>query len=107
MRILVSAGAIVGAMRRRSAQWVTNVRQGADPIAAEPSAQEAELALTAARTLGAVCAGVDLIIGADGAPMVLEVNSMAGWSGLQRVTRFSIAERLAADALACIGADAR
>ena len=31
--------------------------------------------------------------------MVLEVNSMAGWSGLQRVTGFSIAERLAADVL--------
>jgi hypothetical protein len=31
--------------------------------------------------------------------MVLEVNSMAGWYGLQKVTPFSIAERLAARAL--------
>ena len=35
-----------------------------------------------------------------GAPLIIEVNSMAGWSGLQRVTPFSIAERVAADALA-------
>jgi glutathione synthase/RimK-type ligase-like ATP-grasp enzyme len=55
--------------------------------------------LRAANALGAVCAGVDLIADADGAPLVLEVNSMAGWSGLQRVTGFSIAERLAADVL--------
>jgi len=50
--------------------------------------------------MGAVFAGVDLIRDADGRLMVLEVNSMPGWSGLQRITSFSIAERLAADALA-------
>jgi len=98
MRVLISAGGIVGAMRRRSDQWITNVRQGARPVAVTPSAVEAEAALRAARALGAVCAGVDLIADADG-PLVLEVNSMAGWSGLQRVTGFSIAERLAADVL--------
>ncbi len=104
MRVLVSSGAVVGAMRRRAAQWITNVRQGAEPLAAQPTAQEAEMALKAAQTLGAFCAGVDLIFGADGAPLVLEVNSMAGWSGLQRVTGFSIADRLAADALSAMRA---
>ena len=99
MRVLISAGGIVGAMRRRSEQWITNVRQGARPVAVTPSSVEAETALRAAKALGAVCAGVDLIADADGAPLVLEVNSMAGWSGLQRVTGFSIAERLAADVL--------
>jgi tetrahydromethanopterin:alpha-L-glutamate ligase len=100
MRVLVSAGRIVGAMRRVSPQWITNVRQGAKPVAATPSPREAEAALRAAKALDASCAGVDLIEGADGEPQVLEVNSMAGWSGLQRVTGFSIADRLAADALA-------
>jgi glutathione synthase/RimK-type ligase-like ATP-grasp enzyme len=75
------------------------VRQGARPVAVTPSAVEAETALRAAKALGAVCAGVDLIADENGAPLVLEVNSMAGWSGLQRVTGFSIAERLAADVL--------
>ncbi len=106
MRVLVSAGEIVGAMRRVSPQWITNVRQGARPIAIVPSAQEADVALRAALALGVHCAGVDLIAGPDGAPLVLEVNSMAGWSGLQRVTTFSIAERLAADALALGRGDA-
>jgi RimK family alpha-L-glutamate ligase len=102
MRVLVSRAAVVGAMRRRSQSWVTNVRQGAKPIAATPTAEEADIALRAAAALGAHCAGVDLIWDEKGAPMVLEVNSMAGWSGLQRVTDFSIAERLAEDALATI-----
>ena len=39
MRVLISAGEIVGAMRRRSEQWITNVRQGARPVAVTPSAR--------------------------------------------------------------------
>ncbi|CAN3990070.1 RimK family alpha-L-glutamate ligase [Methylocystis bryophila] len=102
MRVLVSRGQVVGAMRRRATSWITNVRQGAKPVAATPSLEEKRIALAAARALGADCAGVDLILNETGAPLVLEVNSMAGWSGLQRVTNFSIAERLARDALAAI-----
>lgn len=102
-RILVSRGRIVAAMRRRSDHWITNVGQGAKPVAVEPSAQECDIALRAAAALGADFAGVDLIAGADGAPLALEVNSMAGWSGLQRVTPFSIADRLAQDVLAALG----
>jgi tetrahydromethanopterin:alpha-L-glutamate ligase len=100
MRILVSGGEIIAAMRRRSSHWITNVRQGAKPLAVEPSAREAEIAVAAAGALGVDFAGVDVINDARGAPLILEVNSMAGWSGLQRVTPFSIAERIAADALA-------
>ncbi len=100
MRILVSRGEIVATMRRRSSHWITNVRQGAKPVAVEPTPRECDMALAAVRTLGVDFAGVDLINDENGAPLVLEVNSMAGWSGLQKVTPFSIAERLARDALA-------
>lgn len=102
MRILVSRGRVVAAMRRRSSHWITNVRQGARPVETAPTPQERDLALAAAEAMGTIVAGVDLIVGADGRPMVLEVNSMPGWSGLQRITPFSIAGRLAADALAAI-----
>jgi glutathione synthase/RimK-type ligase-like ATP-grasp enzyme len=71
------------------------VRQGAKPLAVIPSQQEKGLALAAADALDAEIAGVDLITTARGAPLVLEVNSMAGWFGLQKITSFSIAERLA------------
>lgn len=103
MRVLVANGAVVAAMRRRSSHWVTNVRQGARPCAVEPTARERELALAAADAMGAALAGVDLIADADGAPQVLEVNSMAGWYGLQKVTPFSIAERLAVETLKHLG----
>ncbi|MBG0794614.1 RimK family alpha-L-glutamate ligase [Methylocystis sp. H62] len=100
MRILVSGGEIIAAMRRRSSHWITNVRQGAKPVAVEPSVREAEIALAAAAALGVDFAGVDIINDERGAPLILEVNSMAGWSGLQRVTPFSIADRVTSDALA-------
>jgi RimK family alpha-L-glutamate ligase len=103
MRVLIANGEVVAAMRRRSSHWVTNVRQGARPCAVEPTARERELALAAADAMGAVLAGVDLIAAADGAPQVLEVNSMAGWYGLQKVTPFSIAERLAVETLKHLG----
>jgi tetrahydromethanopterin:alpha-L-glutamate ligase len=99
MRILVSRGEAVAAMKRRSSHWITNVRQGAKPVAAEPTPEARDMALAASEAMGTVMAGVDLIVNAEGRPMVLEVNSMPGWSGLQRITPFSIAERLAADAL--------
>jgi RimK family alpha-L-glutamate ligase len=102
MRILVSRGDIVAAMRRRSSHWITNVRQGAKPLAVEPSAREAEIAVGAAKALGVDFAGVDLINDRNAEPLILEVNSMPGWSGLQQVTPFSIADRIAADALALI-----
>jgi RimK family alpha-L-glutamate ligase len=103
MRVLVANGEAVAAMRRRSSHWVTNVRQGARPHAVEPTARERELALAAAEAMGAALAGVDLIADADGAKQVLEVNSMAGWYGLQKVTPFSIAERLAVETLKHLG----
>ena len=103
MRVLVANGEAVAAMRRRSSHWVTNVRQGARPCAVEPTARERELALAAADAMGAALAGVDLIADADGATQVLEVNSMAGWYGLQKVTPFSIAERLAVETLKHLG----
>jgi tetrahydromethanopterin:alpha-L-glutamate ligase len=101
-RILISRGKIVAAMLRRSNYWITNVGQGAKPIAIEASPQEEDIALRAVKALGAEFAGVDLIADEKGAPLVLEVNSMAGWSGLQSVTPFSIAERLALDVLKAI-----
>lgn len=99
MRILISRGDIIGAMRRRSSHWITNVRQGAKPLAVEPTAQERDMALAAVRALGAEVAGVDLINDADCGSQVLEVNSMPGWYGLQRVVDFDIAARLATDGL--------
>ena len=62
-----------------------------------------DLALRAAAAVGADFAGVDMIRDAADTLQVLEVNSMPGWRGLQKVAPFSIAGRLAAGLLTRIG----
>ena len=98
-RALVSQGAVVAAMTRHARHWITNIKQGATPTEAVPDAAMTALALRAAQAVGADISGVDILLARDGTPMVLEVNSMPGWSGLQKVTPFSIADRLAGDFL--------
>jgi tetrahydromethanopterin:alpha-L-glutamate ligase len=58
--------------------------------------------LRAAAAVGATFAGVDIVYDIDGRATVLEVNSMPAWSGLQKVTSFSIAAALAGDLVAAM-----
>jgi tetrahydromethanopterin:alpha-L-glutamate ligase len=102
-RLFVLRGRVIAAMMRRASTWITNVKQGGQPIAVQPDPKMESLAVAAAEAVGAAIAGVDALVGADGAPMVLEVNSMPAWSGLQRVSKRNIAETIASalmDALA-------
>lgn len=97
-RFFVCRGRIVAAMLRRASSWITNVKQGGEPFAVARDAGLEALALAAARAVGAVIAGVDLIVGREG-PRVLEVNSMPAWSGLQKVAATDIAGEIADDVL--------
>ncbi len=101
-RVLVCAGQVLAAMTRRGARWVTNVHQGGEPEPLEPDAGLAAIALRAAACVGASYAGVDLMRGADGQALVIEVNSMPAWRGLQSVTHIPIARRLAEAVLASV-----
>jgi tetrahydromethanopterin:alpha-L-glutamate ligase len=103
-RLLVSRGRVVAAMARQAASWVTNVKQGGRPMAVVAGNDLKELAVRAAAAAGASFAGVDILYGADGRPTVLEVNSMPAWSGLQKVTRASIARILAGDLVDALAA---
>ena len=96
-RLFVLRGRVVAAMMRSASTWITNVKQGGRPapVASDPSMER--LAVAAAKAVGATIAGVDVLIGGDGAPTVLEVNSMPAWSGLQKVVASSIAEAIASD----------
>lgn len=99
-RVLVVGGRAVAAMRRVSTHWVHNVAQGARclPAALEPAL--ARLAEDAAAALELDYAGVDIIPAPGPAPLqVLEVNGVAAWQGLQRVTPFDIAQALVDDLL--------
>lgn len=105
-RVLVSRGRVVAAMMRHSAHWVTNVKQGGKPVAAVPDTVMRDLAIAAAAAVGADFAGVDIIHDVRGTALVLEVNSMPAWSGLQRTTPVDIAAVLAGDLLAELAARA-
>jgi tetrahydromethanopterin:alpha-L-glutamate ligase len=94
-RLFVLRGRVVAAMMRRASTWITNVKQGGRPFAVEPDPAMERLAIAAAEAVGAAIAGVDVLVGVDGAPTVLEVNSMPAWSGLQKVSKRNIAEAIA------------
>ena len=99
-RVFVCAGKAVAMMSRRGEDWITNVNRGAAPeqVSAQSETALAKLAVAAAAAVGADFAGVDIIPAPDGALLVLEVNSMPAWSGLQSVVAVNIADAIA-DAL--------
>ncbi len=109
-RVLVIGGRAVTAMRRVSAHWIHNVALGARCEAAELTVELAQQAEGAARALDMDYAGVDLMpsalsaVGGNGGGngggiTVIEVNGVAAWQGLQRVTRFNIARAIVDDLL--------
>jgi tetrahydromethanopterin:alpha-L-glutamate ligase len=95
-RLFVLRGRVVAAMMRRASTWITNVKQGGKPLAVAPDPGMERLAIAAAEAVGAAIAGVDVLVTIDGAPTVLEVNSMPAWNGLQTVSAHSIAAAIAA-----------
>jgi tetrahydromethanopterin:alpha-L-glutamate ligase len=101
-RVLVVGGRAVAAMRRVSTHWVHNVAQGArcEPQRLNDGVgpELARHAVAAARALDMDYAGVDLLPSPEGI-QVIEVNGVAAWQGLQRVTRFNIAGALVDDLL--------
>jgi tetrahydromethanopterin:alpha-L-glutamate ligase len=96
-RVLVAGGRPVSAMLRRGRSWVTNVARGARVEPVDARGDLANLAVEAAGAVGADYAGVDLMRDPDGRWLVLEVNSIPAWRGLQAVTPIRIADALAAD----------
>lgn len=104
IRVLVSAGRIVGAMTREGPHWITNVHQGARPGRVVLDNEMEQLALRAAAAIGANYAGVDLIRDAEGRLMVLEINSNPAWKGLQTIMETEVAQHLADDFLAAMPA---
>ena len=98
-RVLVVGGRALTAMRRVSSHWIHNVAQGARCEPAELTTELAQLAEGAAQALGMDYAGVDLMPTARNGIQVLEVNGVAAWQGLQRVTGFDIARCIVDDLL--------
>jgi RimK family alpha-L-glutamate ligase len=101
-RVFVCAGKVLAMMARRGDDWITNVNRGASPerISDAGETELAALAVAAAAAVGSDFAGVDIVPAEDGGLMVIEVNSMPAWSGLQSVVQVDIADAIAETLLA-------
>lgn len=86
------------AIRRIAAagEWRTNVSLGGRPEAFTPPQAWIDLARRAAREVSADVAGVDLLPATDGRVLILEVNAVPGWRGLEAATGSDVAGAVAA-----------
>lgn len=98
-RVFVVAGQAVAAMQRHGKSWINNVAQGArcEPATLDP--ELASLAEQASQALEMDYAGVDLMRDYEGNALVIEVNGIPAWKGLQSVSDVSIARCLINDLL--------
>ncbi len=93
VRAFIVGNRVVAAIERRARDggWRTNISLGGEARAIDLPPAWSDLALTAARVVGADYAGVDLLPASDGTIHVIEVNGIPGWSGAQKATSVDIA----------------
>lgn len=105
IRVFVIHNQAIAAMRRRGISWLNNVARGAQCESVQLSQQMADIAVRAVQALSMSYAGVDLIELSEDDYIVIEVNSVPAWKGLQTVTEFNIADALVQDVIAQISHD--
>jgi RimK family alpha-L-glutamate ligase len=93
IRILVLGDKAVAGMYRVSNNWKTNVHAGARVEGLELNDELKELAIKAAKIVRTEIAGVDIIETKNGY-QVLEVNSIPGFTALQKVSDINLAEAI-------------
>lgn len=91
IRAFVVGDRVIGSIERSAHGWRTNLARGGRARAMTLPAEWESMALCAARAVGAVYAGVDLLPARDGTVYVLEVNGIPGWRGLQTATSLDVA----------------
>jgi RimK family alpha-L-glutamate ligase len=99
IRAFVVGDRVIGAIERRASdagpEWRTNYSRGGAVRALALSPGWTEMAVRAARAVGADYAGVDLLPAEDGTVYALEVNAIPGWRGLQEATGIDVADEIA------------
>lgn len=95
IRAFVVGEKVVAAMIRSADNWKTNIASGGMAREIHLDAEEYEFSIRAARAVETDYAGVDIIRSEEGRYFVVEVNSIPGWSGLQKVVSINIAEKIA------------
>lgn len=106
-RVFVINHQAIAAMERISEHWITNRARGGECLPAVLTPALRRLAEAASKATGIRYGGVDIIRDAQGNYLVLEVNSVPAWRGLQSVCPADIAELLAKDLLYNLSSDSR
>ncbi len=99
-RVLVMNDKAIAQMRRKATTWINNVAQGGVPSWVTLDHELKTLAEAAAKAIAIDYCGVDILRDPSGRSLVLEVNGIPAWRGLQSVTDFNLADALVADFLA-------
>lgn len=96
VRVLLLDGELVGSMKRfpKPGDFRANISQQGSGVAHSATDRELELARWAANVTGSLFAGVDLMYNAELEPVVIEVNAVPGWRGLQRTCNIDVPSRL-------------
>jgi ribosomal protein S6--L-glutamate ligase len=74
-------------------KWKTNVAQGSKTEAIKLSDELEAISLKAAKAVGLLYAGVDIVETSRG-PVILEINCSPSWQGLQKATSINVAEHI-------------
>lgn len=93
LRILILGEKAIAGMYRISDSWKTNIHAGAKPAPLKLTEEIIDLAVKAAQATKTEIAGVDLLETEKGLK-VIEVNSIPGFTALQRVTEINLAEKI-------------
>ena len=93
IRILVLGNEAIAGMYRVSDNWKTNIYAGARSEPLELTEELTSLAIKAAKITKTEIAGVDIVESKNGL-QVLEVNSIPGFTALQKVTEINLAEEI-------------
>jgi RimK family alpha-L-glutamate ligase len=103
LRVFVVGGRVVAAAWRTADGWRTNLARGGRAERADLPPAWTEMSLRAAAAVGAEYAGVDLLPASRGDVLVLEVNGIPGWRGLQQTTDVDVAAAVVAHLETVVG----
>tara|TARA_R110000868_G_scaffold13941_2_gene65214 strand:+ start:676 stop:1554 length:879 start_codon:yes stop_codon:yes gene_type:complete len=95
IRVMVVDGVVVGAIKRqgKEGEFRSNLHRGGKAEVIELTEEEENAALKAARVMKMAVAGVDMLQSKNG-PMIMEVNSSPGLSGVEEATGIDIAKQI-------------
>jgi gamma-F420-2:alpha-L-glutamate ligase len=89
---VVGEEAVASVMRSSASDFRANVTNGGTMNPFDPPKEYADMALRCSRIIGADFAGVDMLFGPDGVPVLCEVNSNAHFKNLYNCTGVDVAD---------------